>query len=285
MIVGSGKVMGSSILKGDASITEGVIVADSSVVKDKSAIIGSVQIFNKAVIRDAARIESHDLKQFLIIKDGAEVGGRSQLERIPIIKGKAKIRGFAGIFKNARIDGKGIIEGHAIITDNARVESFTIINSHDFSPPKTFAYRIEGFTDIRDNAKIQGAVNITGSPIICGNALMHAYDDININANILLAGDIAIPSSADIKGPLDVIQIPLLSPKDFQFRRDGITTITITKDSEGNIIYSDSPHRVPNHSRPINDLYQDLENDLWTTDMASIIKDMLDKTVEVLTNN
>lgn len=121
--------------------------------------------------------------------------------------------------------------------------------------------------------------------MIYGNVLMHTYDDININANILLAGDIAIPSSADIKGPLDMIQIPLLSPNNFQFRRDGVTTITITKDSEGNIIYSDSPRRTPNFSRPIKDLYQALETDLWTTDMASIIRGMLDKAVEVLTNN
>lgn len=121
--------------------------------------------------------------------------------------------------------------------------------------------------------------------MICGSVLMHACDNININANIFLAGDVAVPSSADIKGHLDMIQIPLLSPKDFQFRRDGITTITITKDSEGNIIYSDSPHRAPNYSRPIKDLYQALETDLWTTDMSSIIRNMLDKAVEVLTNN
>ncbi|WP_314020833.1 hypothetical protein [Mogibacterium diversum] len=285
MIIGSGKVMESSILKGDASITEGAIVTHHSVIKDKSVIIGSVYIHNKSVIRDAARIESYGRDRRLIIKDGAEVGGRSQFKGTPLVKGNAKIRGFAGIFKNAKIDGKGIIEGHTIITDNARIESFTMINSHDFSPPKTFAYRIEGFTDIHDNAKIQGAVNIAGSPMICGNVLMHAYNDININANILLAGDIAIPSSANIKEPLDVIQIPLLSPTDFQFRRDGITTITITKNSEGNIIYSDSPRRAPNYSRPIKDLYQALETDLWTTDMSSIIRDMLDKAIEVLTNN
>lgn len=288
MIVGSGKVMNSSILKGDASITDGAIVTDRSVIKDKSVVIGSVRIFNKAVIRDAACIKSCDSEQYLIVKNGAVIGGRSKLEGTPIVSNKAKIRGFASIHKNARIDGKGVIEGHALIMDNARIESFTKVNSYDFSPPKTFAYHIEGFARIHGDAKIQGAVNITGSPMICKNALIHAYDDININADILLAGDVAIPSQADIKGPLDVIQIPMLSPKNFKIRWDGITTITITKDSEGNIIYSDSPYRSPTYSRPINDLYQELENDenpIWTKDMASIIKDALDKAIEILTNS
>lgn len=177
--------------------------------------------FNKAIVRDYAKVESSN------IFDNAVVDGYARLKECEV-SGNAVIKGNAEALDKAFITDTSIVEGSAWIVDKATVEGYSHIKNSAIIAANAIISDsivsdyvcIGAYVKVRHDSKISGRVEISGSTLIDKSEISDTVrvsgindvlatncvriEESNITGNLIITKGANI-SDASIKNSSDLI--------------------------------------------------------------------------------
>lgn len=97
-------------------------IVDHAVVKGAGGSIPAVRIFDRAVIKEGARVEGS-----ASVSDHAEIAEEATVKDHAAIMGGARIRGKAVVGGYAEVSGKAVVEGTAAVTGEAEIHDHVYV--------------------------------------------------------------------------------------------------------------------------------------------------------------
>lgn len=151
------RISGDAIIRGYASISEGVTISDRAYIADHVTLYGSAKVYGDACLWSHACVSGHaEIYDYASISDDASVSQNAQVYENSHISGNAYIYGDAKVYGNAiingdvAIDGYAKVYGHTKVSGNSRISNNAIV----FHPNEL---NITSEANFRHNAQINSS--------------------------------------------------------------------------------------------------------------------------------